>query len=150
VSFEATGPAGLSIKGSTKLALTDEAEKLTFVVPTTDLKTGIGLRDDHLRKHIKAKEHPVATLVIDRDKVAAPTTAAGKVSRQVQAELTFHGVARSVQVSYTIQKGEGGGYRVVADFNLVLTDFGIEEPCYLGVCVKKTVRVSADLTVTRG
>jgi polyisoprenoid-binding protein YceI len=149
VSFEATGPAGLSIQGATKVMLSDEGEKLTFVVPTTELKTGIGLRDDHLRKHIRAKEHPAAKLEVLRSKLTLPS-GPEKVSGKIQGNLTFHGVTRPVQVSYAIQKADGDRYKATAEFELVLTSFGLEEPCYLGVCVRKNVRVKADLTVSAG
>ena len=73
MKFQAVGPAGLTIDGDgTGLAASEEGGKLKLVAPLTGLKTGIGLRDKHLKNYLHVDKHPTATLVVERGSLKLP------------------------------------------------------------------------------
>jgi polyisoprenoid-binding protein YceI len=147
VRFEAKGPAGLKIEGSSGGVQVSEADgKVKLTSPTTELHTGIGLRDRHLRDHLETEQHPLATLVVERSRLSFPL-GSGASQGSVAATLTLHGVTKPVQVGYRIQHA-GSGYHVEGSFDVNITLHGIKKPCYLGVCVGDVVKVTAELDVS--
>jgi polyisoprenoid-binding protein YceI len=145
LSFEATGPAGLKINGeSGGLQATEEGGKYVVVAPTTDFKTGIGLRDKHLRKALDADAHPRAKLEVDKSAIKLP--ASGSSKGKASGDLTLHGVKKPTTFNYEIKK-DGDNYQIVGDFQVNIHDYNLEKPCYLGVCVEELVKVSVKMTV---
>lgn len=145
VTFEAVGPAGLKINGSGGgLEAVEAADEITLSAPTTELHTGIGLRDRHLRDYLEVDKHREAVLVVARSKIAFPPS--GKAAGSVPAVFTLHGVAKPVTVAYTLTRS-GSGYRVEGTFDVNILDHGIKKPCYLGVCVKDIVKVAASFEI---
>lgn len=148
VKFEAQGPAGMKINGNSGGVRATEADgKIKIVAPTTTFHTGIELRDKHLKDYLEAEKHPQATLVVDRSKITLPGGA--PADGVVAADLTLHGVTRHVQVNYRITGG-ANGYQVHGSVAVSIADFGIKKPCYLGVCVGDSVKISADFSVHEG
>jgi len=147
VGFHAEGPAGLKIRGTSSGIRTSESQgKVTIVAPTTDFKTGIGLRDRHLKEYLESETHPTAELVVDRAQITLPSGGA-PASGSLTAPLTLHGVTKPVRVDYRITPA-GGQLKVHGDIDLKIQDFGIKKPCYLGVCVGDQVHVDADFAVS--
>jgi polyisoprenoid-binding protein YceI len=131
VKFEAQGPAGMKINGTSGGVRAAEADgKIKIVAPTTGFQTGIGLRDKHLRDYLESDKMPEAVLVVDRTKITLPTDAA--TTGSVTADLSLHGVTRPTKVGYRITRGPNG-YQVHGSITSA-SDFKIKKPCYLGVC----------------
>jgi polyisoprenoid-binding protein YceI len=142
VAFQVGGPGGLKIDGSSGDLKASEANgKLTLTAGVTNLKTGIGLRDEHLKRYIGAEKYPSATLVIDRSKLKLPDDNQ-ESEGSVQADLTLHGVTKPVQVKYHAKR-TGSDYHVQGHTSIDITSFGIEKPCYLGVCTDTEVKLKA-------
>ena len=140
VVFEAVGkPSFIKIKG--------EANKLThsevkvgehrsdvFEFDLNELNTGIDMRDEHMKeKYLNVKEFPKATLTLpftDKSNVelAAPTDIAGT--------LTLHGQTKPVAV-----KASRNGKKITSNFEIKLSEFGIEIPEWSGIKVADTVKV---------
>jgi hypothetical protein len=57
--------------------------------------------------------------------------------------LTLRGARRPYSFSFKI-RNEGKAYRVSADSVLLLSAFGIERPCQLGVCVSDEVKLKLE------
>lgn len=145
IKFEAQGPAGMKINGSSGGVRATEADgKIKIVASTKGFRTGIDLRDKHLRDYLEAEKHPEAKLVVDRAKITLPSGA--PADGAVTAELTIHGVTHPVQVNYRITNG-AGGYQVHGTVGVSIAEFGIKKPCYLGVCVGDAVKIFADFSV---
>jgi polyisoprenoid-binding protein YceI len=136
--------AGISFAAkSSDLRVADDGATVTFSVPVGTLKTGIGMRDSHLREHLEDSKFPDVTLSIARADVRLPT--AGALEATVRATVTLHGVSRPEQVPYSIS-GAPGGYRVHVDKLLLrLSDYGIAAPSFAGVTVKNDVAITADV-----
>jgi polyisoprenoid-binding protein YceI len=146
LTFTAVGPGGLKINGTTvDLKTMDDGTSVVFKASLKDIKTGIGLRDKHLRDYLECDRYPDATLVVDRAKISMPK-GAGPASGTVDGALTLHGVTHPARVSYRIAP-EGSGFHVGGDLDVNILDYGIKKPCYLGVCTGDHVKVTADFTV---
>lgn len=112
-----------------------------LLVDLKTLETGIGLRDDHLRKnYLEVERGPsysqarLRNIRVDKLKGKTP----------FHALLLLHGQSKEVTGTADI-KPEGDGYRLNASFPVRVSEFGIPEPTYLGVGVKDEVVVRVNL-----
>lgn len=140
VEFRAVGPGGLKIDGKgSGIKASESGGALKVTAPLTNLKTGISLRDKHLKKALNVKKHPTARLAVKRSALDFPadtktTTAAAT------GQFTLNGVTKPVKFDYKAKR-TGSDYHVQGRMEIDITDFKIEKPCYLGVCVDKDVKV---------
>jgi len=143
VAFRAEGPGGLEISGTTQeLAITENQGAIVISVPLGNVRTGIDLRDRHMRdKYLEVQKHPTATLSVARATLKL-ATGPQSVESDAPATLTLHGVSRPVNVHYET-KAENGGLVVSGKFRVNMTEFGISVPSYLGVTVKPDAEVTA-------
>lgn len=148
VVFDAAGPAGMKIEGTTSdLAVADEAGNVVITVPLGNLTTGISLRDHHMReKYLEVPKYPAATLTIARTALHLPNPG-DKTEGDAPGSLGLHGQTRPVSVHYDV-KAAGAGLSVHGAFRVNMNDFGITVPVYLGVTVKPDVDVSASFRVS--
>lgn len=143
VRFRVKGPAGMIINGRGQtVKVSESGGTIKAVSRVSNLKTGISLRDDHLKDYIKAKDHPDAILTVERSALKFPE--AGKRSKgTATGKLTLAGTTKDVTFEYKAKANKkGDAYKVAGDFEINIEDFGIEQPCYLGVCVEKTVKIN--------
>ncbi|HEX4449024.1 MAG TPA: YceI family protein [Polyangiaceae bacterium] len=147
VSFQASGPAGMKIEGTTsEMSVVDDGANVVVTVPLANLSTGIGLRDHHMKeKYLEVPKYPAATLTLARGVLKFPATG-GEASGDVPATVTLHGQSKPVTVHYDA-KGAGPGLDAHGTFRVNMNDFGISIPSYLGVTVKPDVDVSASFHV---
>jgi polyisoprenoid-binding protein YceI len=147
VAFQASGPAGMTIEGTTaELGIADQGDNIVITVPLANLTTGISLRDRHMKeKYLEVQKYPSATLTIARSALKLPS-AADKVETDVPSTVNIHGQARPVVVHYEAKK-DGATLSARGKFHINMRDFGIEVPSYLGVTVKPDVDVSANFRV---
>jgi len=139
VKFTAVGPGGLKIDGTgDELKVKQDGDKLVFKASIKNLKTGIGLRDKHLKKYLEVEQWPDASLVVDKDKVKFPDDK--KVSANATGKFKLHGVTRDEKFDYTAEKKDGG-YSVSGKLTIDTDNYKIEQPCYLGVCVDKKIKI---------
>ena len=108
------------------------------------LKTGIGVRDRHMRDNYleveKAPGFEMATIEgIQIEKLDGKTSFNGT--------LVLHGERRAVTGLATIAR-KSGGYSVEAEFPVKVSDFNIPKPTYLGVGVQDQIKIKIALTVT--
>lgn len=103
------------------------AKKLSIKVKS--LKTGMELRDKHLKEKLKSNVHPSVSLY----KIVAKN---GKGS----GELKIKNIKK--KISFTYKKV---GSKVVAKFSVNLADYKIDGINYMGVGVKDIVEITAQL-----
>lgn len=140
IRFQATGPAGMRIKGEgAGLTASESGGKVKITVPVTNLKTGIALRDRHLRKYLETDKYPNATLEVERSKLKLPGNDK-EVEATASGNFTLHGVTKPVKFSYKAAR-TGSDYHVQALASIDITDFKVEQPCYLRVCVDPDVKL---------
>jgi polyisoprenoid-binding protein YceI len=147
VGFQASGPAGMKIEGSTSdLSIADQGDNVVLTVPLGNLSTGIGLRDRHMKdKYLEVPKYPTAVLTVARSALKLPATD-DKVEGDARSTATIHGQTRPVSVHYDAKR-LGTALSVHGTFHINMRDFGIEVPTYLGVTVKPDVDVTAEFRV---
>jgi polyisoprenoid-binding protein YceI len=143
VTFDASGPAGFKIEGTTpELALSEANGSLLVTVALANLTTGISMRDHHMReKYLEVPKYPTAVLSVARNTLQVPAPG-GQTEGDAAGTLTLHGQTRPVTVHYTT-KSEGTAFTTSGKFHINMNDFGISVPTYLGVTVKPEVDVNA-------
>jgi polyisoprenoid-binding protein YceI len=140
----------LSLAGTLTL---DQAKpaRLTGEVATNlaTIDTGIGLRNQHLReKYLEvAKGKGFDKAVLSDIQLSGVDGEAFEGRTPFNGVLLLHGVKHPVEGTAEIRR-DGPGRRVRAEFPLILTDFGITPPEYLGVGVAGKLLVKVQLTAT--
>lgn len=123
-SFEATTSAVIG-RGK-KNGDTFEAQEIK--VPVATLKTGMSLRDSHLKDYLKAKEYKFIT---------ARNIKASK--GKGTAEIEVKGIKKPVNFVFK----DLGGNKAQANFKINLKDFDISGISYQGVGVQDIVEIIA-------
>ncbi len=149
VTFTAVGPAGLKIEGkSNELSVSEDGTNVTIAVPLGNLKTGIDLRDKHMReKYLEVAKYPNAELSVPRASLKVP--ASGSASGAAQGTMKIHGKTKSVTFNYTASRS-GAKFDVAGDVHVNINDYGIEVPSYLGVTVKPDVAITVKFSAVDG
>jgi polyisoprenoid-binding protein YceI len=102
-------------------------------VATATIKTGLPLRDDHMKnKYLEVAKYPKAYL---RDVVAT----GGKF----KATLEAHGVKKPVTGDYQVV-----GNKVQAKFKINQTEFGIPKTKYMGVGADDEVEMQTNIPIS--
>lgn len=145
VTFEAIGSPGfLRINGESgelvgKVKELDGKASGTFFIKVDTFKTGMSLRDRHMKeKYMLTEKHPHATLVL------SPTTLTSEFPWD--GTLTLKGVTKPVKGTGKMAKA-GKGRTVEAHFKINLKDFEVDIPSYLGISVAETVNLSVSVKV---
>ena len=142
VQFQALGPAGMKINGTSPHLKAEESEgKMTFTASLLHLDTDepTGLRDKHLRKYLEVDKHKDAILVLDTNNIKVPED--GKESSgEASGKFTLHGVTKDLKFNYKVKR-TGSDLHSRGNFKVNIEDYKIEQPCYLGVCVQPNVNV---------
>ena len=144
VEWVATGSPGfLTIEGKGGrvhgTVVSDDSGKISgeFFVNVKKFTTGLKLRDKHMRKtYLSAKKHPKATFKMD------PTSMDSKV---VSGTMTIKGVSKRISGNLKTRKTSGGLTVATVNMILILDDYEIDVPEYLGVTVAKDVEVTIRL-----
>jgi polyisoprenoid-binding protein YceI len=147
VTFQVSGPAGLKIEGSTgELQVADDGGNVTITIPLANLTTGISLRDKHMKDSLESTKYPTTVLTVARSALRFPA-GGDRVEADAPGTLTLHGQTKPVSIHYET-KWDGGAFATHGKVRLIMTDFGIVVPSYLGVTVKPDVDVNANFKVT--
>lgn len=106
-----------------------------IVVDVSTFKTGIELRDKHMReKYLEVSKFPVATLI------------KGQAANGVfSGELAVHGVTVPVKGTYEVKEKS-----LVVNFAVEASSFKISPAKYMGVGVQDEVKVEVSLPIQKG
>ena len=153
VSFKTKGwPSLITIKGESKGVQGELKEMdgkvsgaLSFDLQT--LKTGISLRDDHMKnKYLEVTKYPKATLTLKN--LMLPEKKSGDVP--FKGLLKIHGVEKEVKGKVTLESGsDGKEVKMKGEIPIKLADFKIEIPSYKGITVAETVKVFIESKVLK-
>jgi polyisoprenoid-binding protein YceI len=110
------------------------------------LDTGIGLRNEHMRTEYLevGKGQGFDTAVLSDIRLGDATSEGFQGRTRFTGTLLLHGTKKEIAGQADIRR-EGAGTRADASFPVVLADFGIATPRYLGVGVKNEVQVKVSL-----
>jgi polyisoprenoid-binding protein YceI len=116
--------------------------RITFTAPVAQLDTGNSMRNRHLRERFKADRYPNIVLVLERGRlkrIEDNQAATGEVT----GDFTLAGATHPVTIAYRVNR-TGSDYGVHASFRVNINDFGLETPCFAGVCVDPNVGVTVE------
>jgi polyisoprenoid-binding protein YceI len=148
-----TNVAAISIKGKStalvaKLSVRRVADGLQLEhidarLPVKTLNTGMGLRDDHMRRYIfTTADGQVPDLVFEGEN--ATCTGSGRdATCQVAGTLSIRGVARPFTLPLKIRE-DNSGFKAAGDGVVKLSAYGIEQPTQLGVKTADDVQLHFD------
>lgn len=145
ISFLAVGrPAMIKIRGESDKATGQiEMEKSSagsITVPIDSIKTGIDMRDHHMReKYLESAKFPEAIL-----KFKDLSLKEGDSSVEIPAVFKIHGVEKPVNIKTNVHV-DGKTVSAKGNFEIQLSDYGIEIPSYAGIKVADKVEVSAEI-----
>jgi polyisoprenoid-binding protein YceI len=149
VTFTAIGPAGMKIVGSeNELKVNDTGAAVVVTASLQQLKTGISVRDEHVRKALETSQFPTSELEVQRAALKSPK-AGETITADATGNLKLHGVTKPTQFHYTATS-DGGKIKVTATTRVNANDFGIKVPNYLGITVKPDVDISVKFEITDG
>jgi polyisoprenoid-binding protein YceI len=149
IRFVATGPAGLTINGTSRsLQGGEDGQALVLTASLTNLRTGIGLRDKHLQQYLQTDKHPNAKLSLELSQINKPEDKK-TVSDRKKGNMTLHGVTRPVSVQYKAKR-LGSDLLIEGSTEIDIRDFKIEVPCHLGICVQPQVKVEVKFKLRDG
>jgi polyisoprenoid-binding protein YceI len=151
VEFKTKGwPNLVNIKGEGEglqgqLTQNDKKISGTLSFNLTTLKTGIDLRDEHMKnKYLNVSQYPNATLTLND--LILPENLSENFN--FSGSLELHGVAKQVNGTATLNN-EDNKLKMKAEIPLVLSDFKIEIPSYQGITVADKVQVSIESDVLK-
>ncbi len=146
VTFIAKGkPALITIKGEGQGAEAEIFEKNfllngTFSFQLSSLKTGIDLRDDHLKnQYLEIDKFPTAKLTLSNMEIPNDLT----TDFRFTGILKLHGIEQSIEGRAKISN-ELNSLKLKADFSIKLSQFKIEIPNFKGVTVAEDIQVSLE------
>jgi polyisoprenoid-binding protein YceI len=148
-----TGHVNASLKDVTKDL------KASFELDLTDIKTGIGLRDEHMRDNfLETGKYPKAELTIDKvTKASSKMLTDGKpVSVNADGTLKLHGVTRKIKltdIQVTYLKGTeatkarlpGDLLHIDGSFTVKLSDYNIKRPQMVLLKLNEDIKITVDV-----
>jgi polyisoprenoid-binding protein YceI len=149
-----TNVPAVSIKGKSS-AMTAEVnavraaqglliEHIQATVPVKTLQTGMGLRDEHMRKYIfTLPDGQTPDMVFQADGVTCP--AAAQSTCQIDGTLAIRGVSRPFRIALKFHE-DGKGFKATGDSTVKLSDYGIPQPSQYGVKTEDVVAIKLDFT----
>jgi polyisoprenoid-binding protein YceI len=121
----------------------------TLQVPVASLRTGVDLRDEHLRGDdwLDAERHPNGTFEITRMEGASRLEANRSVRLRIHGRFTIHGVTRNVVANARVRLVPGGSPRIEAQasFTIQLTDYGVSVPLPVRLKVSNEIQIEVTL-----
>ncbi len=136
------------VRGRALIRQTGDAiaiEQMEATLPVKSISTGMGMRDEHMRKYIfTTTDGQVPDLTFMSERAECSRTG-GDSTCKVSGKLTIRGTARPFAIALKVQKA-GDGYKAQGDSVVKLSAYGIERPSQLGVTTTDDVKLHLELT----
>lgn len=122
----------------------------TITVPVRSLRTGIELRDEHLRgaDWLDAGSHPNATFEITGVSGASRLTANQDATLRVTGRFTIHGQTHNVTAEVRAKWDGQNGIRARARFTIQLSQYGVSINPAVRLKVSNDIQVTMDIQAT--
>ena len=121
-------------------------ERIEATLAIATLRTGIKLRDEHMRKYIfETPDGQVPDVRFSADRAqCSQAPNAGTYTCPTSGILSIRGTARPLQLALKVSRN-GDGFKVTGDTSVTLSSYGIERPSQFGVTTEDTVRIHVEL-----
>jgi polyisoprenoid-binding protein YceI len=144
--LDATIDAGAADAVASVIAGQKAVRAVDVRIPAAKLECGNETMNAHMRKALKAADHPVIAFAVSAYDI---TRGAGGVTGTIEGQLTLGGVTRPISLAATGVAGPDGTLHVTGAHELVMTEFGLKPPSLMLGTMKvgDKVKVSFDLYV---
>jgi polyisoprenoid-binding protein YceI len=117
-------------------------EEVGAVVPVASLRTGIKVRDTHMREYIfETTDGQVPDISFSADKVeCSPTETSAAYTCVTSGTLAIRALSRPFATVLSVVR-QPDGYRINADGKIALSQYGIERPSQFGVRTDDEVKI---------
>jgi len=123
-------------------------EQIEARVPVSSLGTGLGLRDEHMRKYIfTTGDGETPDVQFSGDRADCPTSG-GRTTCTLDGVLAIRDIARRFTILLTVSE-DNGRFRASGDGIVKLSAYGIDQPSQLGVRTTDEIKLKVDLTAGR-
>jgi polyisoprenoid-binding protein YceI len=120
-------------------------DEVNATLPVDALTTGMGLRDEHMKKYIfTTQDHQTPDIRFTGVNVACPMDAGGDAACKFAGKMSIRGVEKPLTISLKV-KASGTSYRATGDGAVKLSDYGIERPSQFGVKCADDVKIHIEL-----
>ena len=118
-------------------------QQLEAIVPVKTLNTGMGMRDEHMRKRVFTTADGKLP---DLHFTSRTSTCSGSDKQKtcvVKGDLAMRGTAKPFTITLKVTR-ESASYRAIGDGIVKLSTYGIPAPSQLGVTVVDDVKLHLD------
>jgi polyisoprenoid-binding protein YceI len=123
-----------------------QLEQIEATVPVKTLNTGMGLRDEHMRKYVFTTTDGQTPDVKFVAKSAACTkTGANRSTCDVTGDLSIRGTARPFTIALKVTE-DADSYRAAGEGIVKLSTYGIPQPSQLGVRTDDDIKLRLEFT----
>lgn len=120
--------------------------KWRIVVDLTELDTGIGLRNRHMREnHLHTEQYPHAVFEGAMEGASLPAAIPTVDPLALVGTFTLHGVARDRTIDALVSLRPDGALEIVAEFTVELGDHEIPRPKFLMMKLSEEQRIQVHL-----
>jgi polyisoprenoid-binding protein YceI len=120
-----------------------QIQQLEARVPVKTLNTGMGLRDEHMRKHVFTTADGQLPDLRFSSRTSSCSGSDKQATCEVKGELAMRGTAKPFTITLKVTR-ESGSFRAVGDGIVKLSTYGIPAPSQLGVTVVDDVKLHLD------
>ena len=124
--------------------LSDGKVQVAVRAKVESFDSGNANRDSHMKETIEAARFPLVELKAQGD-AAPPATFPATVDRTFKAELTFHGVKKSLDVPVKLTYASATNIRAEAHLSLSLDEFKVERPSLMFVKIDDALQVDVNI-----
>jgi polyisoprenoid-binding protein YceI len=123
-------------------------EQLEAALPVRTLNTGLGLRDEHMRKYVFATpDGLMPDMRFAAERAICSGFGAAKMC-QLLGDMIIRGTSRPFAMTLKVN-GQGNAFRVSGDGVVKLSTYGIPLPSQLGVTAMDDVKFHVNFVVQR-
>lgn len=150
-SISAINVHGKSVNLRARATLRRSADALTIeqmeaTLPVASITTGIGLRDEHMKKYVfTTADGQVPDVTFSADKAACSAIERGDTVCQVSGSLSIRGTPRPFAIALKIAR-TGDSYKAAGEGVVKLSTYGIPAPSQLGVSTADEVKLQLAFT----
>lgn len=121
-------------------------DQIEATLPVKSLSTGMGVRDEHMRKYIfTTSDGQVPDLRFTAGNSVCEAAGGGQFTCRIAGNLTIRGSSQPFTISLTV-KEQNASFRAAGDAPVKLSSFGITPPTQFGVKTADDVKLHLEFT----
>jgi len=123
-----------------------QLEQIEATVPVKSLATGMGMRDEHMRKYVfTTTDGQTPDVKFVSKSAACAKTGGNRSTCDVTGELSIRGTARPFTIALKVTE-DGDSYRAAGEGIVKLSTYGIPQPSQLGVHTDDDIKLRLEFT----